>query len=135
MSNDDKVLAELARRMELAKAATPGPWRHTVVARDKIARVHSGDWDPDSRIVAHVWFAEKQRDPNGDFIADSGTHRARELEALELAVRLFRAYAVGDIRQIQVLAGISTNVTSFQETLDLVAKRIERAILGDGGEK
>ncbi len=122
----DKVLAEIQRRKELAGYISEGPWA-TIgdpVSPDTRILVRAGD-----STVATVWDDYN----NAAFIADCGTHRARELEALIEVRRLVGAML--DYKPQQEWP--TDNDLAAMKTLAQTANdSIERAILGDtsGGE-
>ncbi len=87
----DKVLAELARRRELAKAATPGPWSWSRENRYS-ARSLDGESGSVDVLDAEEGGMLNVTKRDRDWIADSGTHRAKELDLIERFYKQIKAY-------------------------------------------
>ncbi len=129
----DKVLAEIQRRIALVKRATPGPWIFNPNESESIyASVDLAlERFPGMKklYVASATYFGSSRPPgeavrNGEFIADCGTHRARELEFIEHVVR-------ETIEDDCTCAKMSMrNVTCSRCAM---LARIERMILGEEG--
>ncbi len=135
MTNTDKVLAELARRRELAAKATKGPWSTIGDPVDPASRIliRGGD-----ATVATVY----EDYNNAKAIADSGTHRARELLVLEAMFGLVDKAILSVIAMGRATLQSGTPPAEVliaeceQIALELQTARDSnrRFILGDGGE-
>lgn len=115
----DKVLAELARRKELAAKATAGrKIEHPEFSKE----TYIDSVTPEGGVECRAFFLPADM---GCFLADSGTHRRAELGALAWVYQ-----RIGSILKADAALNPHQQVKLLQ-----CQQTIERAILGTEGDK